>query len=127
MLIPVTTCPIPLNGTWTGVTPAVDDDTTSVADICPTAAGVKPTCTVQLLPVASVAPHVLALHEKLVADEPMIWKPMLLIGAPPLLVTVKTSGDAACPVNSVAKVSCAGATPIAGGCSPIPESDTACV
>jgi hypothetical protein len=43
MLIPEAAWPIPLSGTWAGVTPEVEEDTTSVADNCPADAGVKPT------------------------------------------------------------------------------------
>ena len=63
MLIPDEDRPAPLSGTCTGTTPAVDEDTVKVAVSCPGVTGVKLTWTLQLPPIASVAPQVLALQE----------------------------------------------------------------
>ena len=57
-LSPAGVCPVPLSGTVTGATPEVDEETASEAVAPPAAAGVKITCTVQLPPLASVAPQV---------------------------------------------------------------------
>jgi hypothetical protein len=59
--------PEPLNATVTAFTPSVEDVTASAAALAPAAAGVKITCNVQLLPLLSVAPHVVAPVEKLFA------------------------------------------------------------
>lgn len=99
----------------------------SVADNCPATLGAKPTWTVQLLPLLSVDPQVLALHVKLAAFCPVVWNPTLLIGAPPVLLTASVRGEAACPIGCAVNVSCAGDTPIEGGCNPVPESATVCV
>lgn len=71
-LIPAAVCPVPLNGTLTAATPAVEDETASEAVAPPAAAGVKITCTVQLLPLARVAPQVVVPREKLAAESPVI-------------------------------------------------------
>jgi hypothetical protein len=56
---PVVTVPLPFSGTESGVTPSVDEESTSVAALPPDVAGVKITCTVQLLPLFRAAPQVL--------------------------------------------------------------------
>ena len=61
--IPVPTCPLPFKGIDTGVTPDVEDETTSVAPMGPVAAGVNTICTVQLLAALNVTPHVVAAIE----------------------------------------------------------------
>jgi hypothetical protein len=45
------------------MTPEVDEETASVAAMAPVALGVKTICTVQLLPLASSAPQVVAAIE----------------------------------------------------------------
>ena len=55
---PDQTCPAPFSGTVAGATPRVEEETVSVAALPPAAAGVKITCAVQLLPLASVVPQV---------------------------------------------------------------------
>jgi hypothetical protein len=57
-LSPAGVCPVPLSETLTAATLGVDELTTSEAVAPPAAIGVKVTCTVQLLPLASVAPQV---------------------------------------------------------------------
>lgn len=57
--------PAPLNATVTAFTPRVEEVTVRVAAFAPVAAGVKITCTVQLLPLLNVAPHVDAPAKKL--------------------------------------------------------------
>lgn len=94
---PDATCPVPLSGTLTALTPRVEDDTTNAAALPPPAAGVKTTCTVQLLPLASVAPQVVVPAVKLPAAGPVTWKPTLAIGAPPVLLTVSVDGALATP------------------------------
>jgi hypothetical protein len=88
---PPSDCPLPLSGTVTGFTCEVDEVTVSVAFAVPFAVGVNFTCTVQLLPFASVAPQVVAPVAKLDADAPETWKPTSLIGAPPLFEIVRVS------------------------------------
>jgi hypothetical protein len=51
-------CPTPFSGTCTAATPSVDELTISVAAFDPAKPGVKMTCTVQILLLFSVAPHV---------------------------------------------------------------------
>jgi hypothetical protein len=94
---PDATCPVPLSGTLTTVTPRVEDETTNVAALPPPTAGVKTTCTVQLLPLASTAPQVVVAVVKLPAAGPVTWKPTLAIGAPPVLLTVRVDGALATP------------------------------
>jgi len=60
---PVESCPDPFNCTVAGATPEVDDDTASVAAIAPVADGVNTICALQLLPLSSVAPHVIPVIE----------------------------------------------------------------
>ena len=48
-LSPAEVCPVPVSGTLTGCTPEVEEETASEAVLPPAAAGVKITCTVQLL------------------------------------------------------------------------------
>ena len=55
---PEVSWPEPFSGTETGVTPVVDEETTSVAAMAPVAPGVKTICAVQLLPLLSKAPQV---------------------------------------------------------------------
>ena len=52
---------------------------------------------------------------------------MLLIGAPPVLLILSVIGGAGWPTGCAEKESCVGVTPIAGGCSPVPESAMVCV
>ncbi len=90
-LSPAGVCTVPLSGTVTAATPAVDEETASEAVAPPAAAGVKTTCTVQLfwpLTLLSVALQVEASYEKLLAEVPVIWKPTLASGAPPVLLMV---------------------------------------
>ncbi len=60
---PLAISPEPLRGTETGATPLVEDETASVAAMAPVALGVKTICTVQLLPLFSSAPQVVAATE----------------------------------------------------------------
>ncbi len=69
---PVAQCPVPFSGTETSTTPTDEDETTSVAVFPPVVAGVNVTCTVQLLPLLSVGPHVVAPVAKLPAEDPTI-------------------------------------------------------
>lgn len=55
--------PEPFSGTEAGATPKVDEETASVAAMAPVALGVKTIWTVQLLPLASSAPQVVAAME----------------------------------------------------------------
>ena len=71
-LSPEAAVPVPLNPTEAAFTPSVEEVTVNVAVFPPTAAGVKITCTVQLPPLFSVAPHVVDPVEKLPADRPVI-------------------------------------------------------
>jgi hypothetical protein len=87
-------------------------------------AGVNPTWTLQLLPLASEAPQVLLLQEKLAADGPVIWKPMFAMGAPPELLTVNRTGALDVATAREAKSTRAGLTLIKGGLSPVPERET---
>jgi hypothetical protein len=85
--------PAPVSGTLAAATPGLDEEITSAAVAPPAAEGVKVTCTVQLSPLASVAPQLVALQmvvpqENSLADWPVIAKPILAIGAPPVLLTV---------------------------------------
>jgi hypothetical protein len=70
-LRPVVTVPVPFRATLTGVTPSVEEEITSAAALPPAAAGVNVTCTVQLLPFASIAPHVVVPAAKLLAPSPV--------------------------------------------------------
>jgi hypothetical protein len=90
---------------------------------------VKITCTVQLAPLASVAPQLVALQmalpqENSLADGPLIAKPILAIGAPPVLLTVIVWAVLAWPTACAAKVKEEGLTPKAGGSRPMPERAT---
>ena len=90
-LSPAGVCPVPLSGTGAAATPAVDEETTSEDMAPPAAAGVKTTSTVQLfwpLTLLSVVLQVEASYEKLLAEVPVIWKPTLASGAPPVLLIV---------------------------------------
>jgi hypothetical protein len=87
-------------------------------------AGVKPTWTLQLLPLANVAPHVLAPHEKLAADGPVIWNPTFAMGAPPELLMVIKTGAPDVATARGAKSIRPGLTVIKGGFSPVPERET---
>ena len=126
-LRPDAAIPAPLNATATAFTPNVEDETVSVAAFPPVAVGVKITCTVQLLPLFSVAPHVVVPVVKLPAAGPVIWKPTFAIADPPLLLTVSASGELAAPTCCAGKFKLDGLTPIAGGARPAPESATVCV
>jgi hypothetical protein len=64
--------PLPLSGTNTGVTPRVEEEIVNVAALLAAVAGVKITCTVQLLPLFKVVPQVEALQAKLLAAAPVI-------------------------------------------------------
>jgi hypothetical protein len=112
--------------TATGATPAVDELTTSEAKAPPDAAGVKVTCTVQLFPMASVAPQVDAPKEKLLAEIPMIWKPTLASGAPPVLLTVTVCAALAWPTACSVKLRIVGLTLNTGGARPVPLKATVC-
>ena len=112
---PDQTCPVPFSATVTGATPEVEEVTVSVAALPPVAAGEKITCTAQLAPLASVAPQVVVPIEKLPAAWPVIWKPTLAIGAPPVLVTVSASDEPAAPTCCAAKFRLDGLTPNAAG------------
>src|ERR1035437_4033425 len=95
-LSPAGVCPFPLSATLTGLTP--DEETTSDAVAPPAAEGIKVTCTVQLDAPAARVPQVVALqalglHEKLLAESPLIWKPTLASGAPPVLLTVTVCAE----------------------------------
>ena len=117
---------MPLSGTVTAATPAVDEETTSEAVAPPAAAGLKTTCTVQLPPLASVVGQVLALQAKLPADKPVIWKPTLASGAPPVLVIVTVCAELGWPAVCPAKVRLAGLTPSTGGARLVPLRATVC-
>jgi hypothetical protein len=69
---PVVVVPVPLSETFTGATPSIEDATTSVAALPPAVDGVKITCTVQLLPLVSVAPQSVVPVAKLLAPRPVI-------------------------------------------------------
>ena len=69
----------------------------------------------------------LELQEKLDADWPVIWKPMLLIEVPPELLILSVSGEPAWPTGRVEKESSVGVTLITAGCSPVPARATVCV
>ena len=118
---------MPLNGTVTAFTCTVDEVTVSVAFAVPVADGVNVTCAVQLLPFARVAPQVVAPVAKLAADAPVIWKPTLLMGAPPLFEIVSVSGALVEFTAWLLKFKLAGLTEITGGSSPVPASATVCV
>lgn len=126
-LIPVKDCPVPVRGTVTDATPEVDEETTSEAIAPPASAGVKITRTVQLAPLASVAPQVVVPVEKLEAETPVIWKPTLAIDAPPVLLTVSVCGELAAPTVCPVKVRLAGLTLMIAGLRPVPLSATVCV
>lgn len=123
---PETACPVPLKTTVAAFTPRVDEVTVSVAVLPPAEAGVKIAWTVQLLPLASVAPQVLAPVEKLFAQGPVIWKPTLAMGAPPVLLIVSVWGEEATPVCCVGKLRLGGLTAKAGGSSPVPARAMVC-
>lgn len=120
-------CTVPVSGTLAAVTPRVDEEMVSVAALPPAAAGVKITCTVQLLPLFNAAPQVVVPIEKLPAAGPAIWKPTLARGAPPVLLTVSVCGWVATPSCCAVKLKLEGLTPNAGGCRPVPERATVCV
>src|SRR5271165_1420133 len=119
--------PSPLSATVTAFTWAVDDVIVSVACWAPVAAGVKVSCTVQPAPAARVAPQVVVPVAKLEAEEPVICRPTSARGAPPVLVTVSVSGALATLTSWFPKLTLAGFTEKAGGCSPLPVRDTVCV
>jgi hypothetical protein len=125
-LSPAAVCPAPLRETVAAFTPRVDEEIVKLAAAPPDAVGVKMTCTVQLLPLARFAPQVVASVAKLPADGPVIWKPMLAIGAPPLLMIVRVEGELATPTCCAVKVKLAGLTVKAGGIRPTPESAMVC-
>lgn len=125
---PDSTCPVPLRGTVTGVTPGVEEETVNVAALPPAAVGVKITCTLQLLPLASVAPQVVTPVAKLLDDAcPVTWKPTLAIGTPPVLIIVSVNGALATPTCCPAKLKLDGLTPIAAASTPVPARATVCV
>jgi hypothetical protein len=88
---------------------------------------VKTISTVQLLPLLRDEPHVVVPVLKLAADRPAIWKPMLAIGAPPLLVMVSVPGALATARVCPGKLKDVGLTAICGGGSPVPERVTVCM
>ena len=124
-LSPAGVCPVPLRETLIGETLEVDELTTSEAVAPPADVGVKVTCTVQLLPLARVAPQVVVPYKKLVAESPLIWKPTLASGAPPVLLTVTVCGEIVWPTVPE-KVRLVGLTPSAGGARPVPLKATVC-
>src|ERR1039458_1602999 len=123
-LSPAGVCPVPLSETLTAATPEVDELTTSEADAPPPAVGVKITCTVQLLPLARVAPQVVEPYEKLLAESPLIWKPTLASGAPPVLLAVTVCDELAWPTVCAEKIKLGGLTPNTGCARPVPLKAT---
>ena len=128
-LRPVEDWPAPVSGTLVAATPGLDEEITSAAAAPPAIEGVKTTCTVQLDPLASVAPQLVALQmalpqENSLADWPVIAKPILAIGAPPVLLTVSVWAALAWPTVCAAKVKEEGLTPNAGGSRPVPARAT---
>ncbi len=119
--------PAPLSATVTAFTPSVEEATVSVAAIPPVAAGVKITCTVQLLPLFSAVPQVVAPVEKLPAPGPLIAKPTLAIADPPVLLTVSVSGALAAPACCGGKLKLAGLAVRTGARTPVPLRATVCV
>ena len=123
-LSPAVTVPAPLSGTVRGVTPAVDEVMVSVARLLPAVDGVKMTWTVQLAAGASAAVQVVAPVVKLAL--PVIWKPRLAAGTPPLLVRVRVSGAGTAPTACVGKARLVGLAERVAGWTPKPESGTCC-
>jgi hypothetical protein len=119
-------CPLPLRATVTGFVPVVDDEMVSVADAPPFDPGVKITCTVQLAPTSRLAPQFVAPVEKSAAAGPVIWKPTLLIAAPPLFVTFRVAGELATPTACEGNTRLVGLTENTGGIRPDPLSVTVC-
>ena len=120
---------VPLSGSGSAATPAVDEEITSEAVAPPAAAGVKTTPTVQLfwpLTLLRIAPQVEASYEKLLAEIPVIWNPTFSSGAPPVLLIVTVCAalgwPTVCPVN----VRLAGLEPSTGGARPVPLRATVC-
>ena len=64
--------------------------------------------------------------EKLPAEIPVIWKPTLASGAPPVLLTVSVCGALAWFSGCAAKLRLDGLTPKAGGAMPTPLKATVC-
>jgi hypothetical protein len=116
--------PLPLSGTLKAATPSVEEEIVSVAALAPVVAGVKITCTVQLLPLASAAPQLVIPVEKLLAARPVIWKPTLAIEAPPVLLTVSVMGGLATPAGCPVKLKLVGLALNTAGCNPVPFSAT---
>ncbi len=100
------------------------EETVRIAATPPASDGVKTTCTVQLLPLFSVAPHVVAPVEKLLAAAPVIEKPMLAMGDPPALLMVSVCGALATPGCWLVKDRLVGLTLKAGGTRPVPAKAT---
>jgi hypothetical protein len=125
-LSPAAICAAPFRGTVTGVTPGVAEEITSEAWLPPATKGLKITCTVQLVPAASVAVQVVVPVEKLAAAGPVIWKPTLAAATPPVLVMVSTIGVLAAPKLCVGNVMLAGFTASVAGCTAVPVSGTVC-
>src|ERR1700678_4289118 len=90
--------PFPESKTVAGLTPRVEVEMASVAEAPPMAVGVKMICATQLDPALSVAPQVVEETENADAEGPVICRPILLIGAPPLLETVTACGEVATPM-----------------------------
>ncbi len=121
---PVASCAVPPSEIEAGATPSVEEETVRIAATPPASDGVKTTCTVQLLPLFSVAPHVVAPVEKLLAAAPVIEKPMLAMGDPPALLTVSVCGALGTPGCWLVKDRLVGLMLKAGGTSPVPAKAT---
>jgi len=126
-LMPALAVPVPLKATVAGFTPGVGEAIASTAALPPAVAGVKITWTVQLAPLASVVPQVVAPVAKLLAEMPVTEKLRLAIDEPPELVIVSVCGALATLTVCEANVSDAGLTVMAAACRPVPESATVCV
>ena len=124
--MPALAVPVPLRATVAGFTPGVGEAIASTAALPPAVAGVKITWTVQLAPLASVAPQVVVPVAKLLAEIPVTEKLRLAIDEPPELVIVSVCAALPTPTACEANVSDAGLTVMAAACRPVPESATVC-
>jgi hypothetical protein len=114
-LRPDAVCVVPPRPTFTAATPGDDEEILKAAALPPVVCGLKTTCSTQLAPAASVAPHVVAEIEKLPSAEPVICQLSPASDAPPVFVTVTLWGALATPGCCDGNVKLAGFTPSAGG------------